>query len=295
VGKLLHPGTYVVAVSGGVDSMVLLDLLHDHPELKLVVAHYDHGIRPDSDQDRKLVQEAAKKYNLKFVYDKGKLGSKASEAKARRARYEFLHKVRMASNAKAVVTAHHQDDLLETAILNILRGTGRKGITSLRSTDIIKRPLLNIPKKELLKYAKDKQLIWREDDTNQDTRYKRNYVRHKIISNFSESDKKALFELIRKTHDANHDIDEHLTTHLHVQPALNQLDRHYFIMLPHIVAREVMLAWLRRHDVKDVTSRTLERLVAAAKTFKPGQQTDVDKRFIMAVGKKSLALHTLDR
>lgn len=275
--------------------MVLLDLLHDHPELKLIVAHYDHGIRPDSELDRKLVQDVAKGHNLKFVFDHGNLGNNASEAKARKARYEFLHKVCVASNARAIVTAHHQDDLLETAVLNILRGTGRRGLTSLKSTDVIKRPLLNIPKKELLRYAKDKKLVWREDSTNKDTRYKRNHVRNKLLSTFSDSDRAALYDIIRKTHDANHAIDEHLTTHLHVQPALNQIDRNYFIMLPHVVAREVMMAWLRRHEVKDVTTRTLERLVTAAKTLKAGQQADVDKRFVLAVGKKSLALHALDR
>src|SRR5438132_889977 len=123
----LEPGTYIVAVSGGVDSMVLLDLLRTKPELKLIVAHYDHGMRPNSTADRQLVQAVSKHHGLTFIYDQGKLGN-ASEATARRARYDFLHQVREASQARAIITAHHQDDLLETAILNILRGTGRRGL-----------------------------------------------------------------------------------------------------------------------------------------------------------------------
>src|SRR6185436_20114617 len=123
----VRPGKYVVAVSGGVDSMVLLDLLRQKPKLELVVAHFDHGIREDSAQDRKLVQRIAKAYGLPFVHAKGNLGPKAGEALAREARYAFLRQVQADHDAKAIITAHHQDDMLKTAIMNLLRGTGRRG------------------------------------------------------------------------------------------------------------------------------------------------------------------------
>ena len=116
---VLQPGTYVVAVSGGVDSMVLLDLLAKQPDIKLIVAHYDHGIRSDSKLDRELVASSAKKYKIPFVYESGNLGPGTSENQARIARYNFLRKVQKESKADAIVTAHHQDDALETAILNI--------------------------------------------------------------------------------------------------------------------------------------------------------------------------------
>src|SRR5688572_27728765 len=127
------PGKYIVAVSGGVDSMVLLHLLSQHSQSELIVAHFDHGIRPDSAEDRKLVEKTAKKYGLEFVYREGELGPGASEAEAREARYGFLQIIKVKHNAKAIVTAHHQDDMLETAIINMLRGTGRKGLSSLVS------------------------------------------------------------------------------------------------------------------------------------------------------------------
>src|SRR3990172_5722177 len=127
-------GTYVVAVSGGVDSVVLLHLLvqkgqraegRGQSKYNFIVAHFDHGIREDSKLDRELVQELAKKYNLPFVYNQGNLGPKASEATARDARYAFLNKVKDSVSAQAIITAHHQDDVLETAIINLLRGTNR--------------------------------------------------------------------------------------------------------------------------------------------------------------------------
>src|SRR6476469_10942255 len=159
-------GKYVVAVSGGVDSVVLLDLLRLYPGVKVTVAHFDHGIREDSHLDRAYVAELAKRYRLPFVYDKGQLGPDASEAEARRARYDFLSKVQQKTGSDALVTAHHENDVLETAIINLLRGTGRKGLSSLTNGEGIIRPLLDVPKSEIIDYAKRHGLQWREDSTN---------------------------------------------------------------------------------------------------------------------------------
>src|SRR5579872_4982441 len=103
-------GTYVLAVSGGVDSIVLLDILSRDQTLKLIVAHYDHGMRVKSDIDARFVANVAKKYGLDFFSETGHLGYLASEATARILRYEFLFKVKKRTNAQAIITAHHQDD-----------------------------------------------------------------------------------------------------------------------------------------------------------------------------------------
>jgi tRNA(Ile)-lysidine synthase TilS/MesJ len=95
------------------------------------------------------------------------LGPKTSEAKARDARYKFLEEVKAVNKAKAIVTAHHQDDVLETAILNMLRGTGRRGLTSLQNRKNLIRPLLKFSKAAIKNYAKSHKLKWREDSTNE--------------------------------------------------------------------------------------------------------------------------------
>jgi tRNA(Ile)-lysidine synthase len=286
----IRPGTYVVATSGGVDSMALLDMLARNPKLKLVVAHYDHGIRSDSRQDRRLIQDVTRQHKLPFVYDEGRLGPDVSEEAARKARYDFLHRVRQASGARAVITAHHQDDLLETAVHNMLRGTGRRGLVSLRSREHLHRPLLHVPKADLIAYAKDQGLVWREDSTNTDLRLRRNYIRHKLLSTFSPTQKEALLQHIRTMYRLHGDLEQQLINHLHLHPGKSELDRHWFIMLPHSVAKEVLHTWLRRHGVKDLTSKTLERLIVAAKTYTPGRQADVDKTYILDVGSQVLAL-----
>lgn len=286
----IQPGTYVVAVSGGVDSMALLDLLRQQPDLKLIVAHYDHGIRHDSHIDREIVQTIAKKHGLPFVYDEGRLGPGTSEDQARKARYDFLHAVRKASGAKAVITAHHHDDMLETAVINLLRGTNRKGLSSLQSSQNVHRPLLHVHKQQLKQYANDQGLIWREDETNADTRYLRNYVRHKIMPNFEPEHKKQLVDIIKNTASVNQALEEQLVHYLHLQPGLERLSRTDFVRLPHIVAREVMAAWLRRHGVRNFDRKTLERLVVQAKTLAPGKTIDVMEGHQILVEKSTLKI-----
>src|ERR1039458_1834138 len=154
----IERGRYIVAVSGGVDSVALLDIMSRQPELDLIVAHFDDGIRTDSAKDRIFVGDLATKYGYLFEFEEGKMGSSTSEAEARLARYDFLERARNKHQAAAIVTAHHQDDVIETAILNLYRGTGRRGLSSLGSTDLIKRPLLAISKQELIDYAKSRNL-----------------------------------------------------------------------------------------------------------------------------------------
>ena len=291
----VQPGTYVVAVSGGVDSMALLHMLQRRPGLKLIVAHYDHGVRPGSRLDRQLIQQLARYHGSQFVYEEGNLGPRVSEEKARKARYEFLQRVRHASAADAIITAHHQDDVLETAVHNLLRGTGRRGMISLRSRPDIQRPLLHMSKAQLKAYAKDQGLVWREDSTNTDLRYMRNYIRHKLLPRFSRGQREELLQHIHSLQSSHEELERELDNHLHLHPAMDRLDRHWFIMLPHAVAREVLLVWLRRFGVEDISSAMLERLVMSAKTYLPGQQADVDKKHVLQVGKNLLALDSRDR
>lgn len=296
---LPKPGRYVVAVSGGVDSMALLDMLRRErrrdPAWKLVVAHLDHGIRLDSAQDRRLVQAVAKLHGLPFVYHAGRLGPGASEAEARLARYDFLRGVQQVAGASAIITAHHQDDALETAILNMLRGSGRKGLSALGNRHDLVRPLLNVSKRELVAYAKDQGLAWREDSTNQDETYARNYVRRRLLPRFDDPARTRLWQLIGDIRETNHELDGLLATQLHLQTVGGTLDRHWFNSLPHAVAREVMAAWLRAHGTRDFNSKTLERLVVAAKVAAPGRAFHVLDGCELRVSTDYLALTRQER
>lgn len=281
----LKPGKYVVAVSGGVDSMALLDVLRRMDDVELVVAHFDHGIRTDSAKDRELAQRTARQYGLPFEYEEGHLGARASEAKAREARYAFLRKVMQKHGARAIITAHHQDDVLETAVLNMLRGTGRKGLSSLKSQGNILRPLLNISKSTILAYAHKNRLAWREDSTNADQRYLRNYIRHSILSKATIPQRQALLRHINKAEELNKEIDQLLGVE-----ASQELKRGWFIGLPYAVSAEVITAWLRAHGVQDINRKMVHRLAVAGKTARPGAKIDIDATHLLLVSKSSLVL-----
>jgi tRNA(Ile)-lysidine synthetase-like protein len=291
----LPEGQYVLAVSGGVDSVSLLHAVKDMPGVELVVAHYDHGIRPDSAKDRRFVQDLAKKYGLPFVFEEGELGPDAGEAAAREARYGFLENVKREHKARAIVTAHHRDDVLETAVINLLRGSGRKGLTALASREGLERPLLDVPKSKVEAYARRHDLEWREDPTNQDTGYLRNYVRHELLPRFDEKGRERLWKIIGGLKVTNAELDGILAGQLAVQPSVDRLDRGWFIGLPHDVSREMMAAWLRSQGVRGFDRKTLERLVAAAKTAAPGRSFDVVDGAVIKVSAGHLALDTPER
>lgn len=175
----------VVAVSGGVDSVVLLDTLARNPgslnvePSELVVAHFDHGMRQDSVADARFAQELAAKYGLPFETRREELGG-ASEELARDRRYGFLYEVAEKYEAK-LATAHHLDDLVETVALNIQRGTRWRGLAGMSDSRIF-RPLLKRTKSELESYAVGERLEWCEDETNKQDVYQRNRLRKKLAA-----------------------------------------------------------------------------------------------------------------
>jgi tRNA(Ile)-lysidine synthase len=284
----LEKGKYVAAVSGGVDSVVLLDLLSKESGLQLVVAHLDHGIREDSAEDRKFVEGLAKKYGLEFYYEEAGLGPKTSEASAREKRYEFLRKIKSETGSDAIVTAHHADDVLETMIINILRGTGRKGLSSLASRDKVIRPLLGFFKQDIIGYAKNHGLEWREDPTNTDQAYLRNYVRHSILTKLTPEQKKSLLHICETTRPLNEEIDS-LVIELFLTK--DSLQSSIFISLEHNLACEVIAAWLRKENVP-FTKAALERIVIGLKTARRNKRIETGHGRHFTVSKTTIRLNS---
>jgi tRNA(Ile)-lysidine synthetase-like protein len=285
----LEPGKYILAVSGGVDSVSLLNLLSKQPEIDLVVAHFDHGIRDNSAEDAEFVKSLAGRYNLPFELGHGKLGANASEALARQKRYEFLEKTRDKYGAQAIITAHHQDDVLETALINVLRGTGRKGLSSLKSSNKIVRPLLNLTKQELIDHAKKQKLSWREDPSNKEERYTRNKVR-KLLEKSDSKTKTSLSKVIKQSLINNEEADRLLQA---ISGNDSQtIDRGFFISLPYDVSTEVLAHWLRSNG-REFDRKNIARLVRTMKTGAVGTKHNVDKNYILVIGKKQISLQQI--
>ncbi|MDQ2178637.1 tRNA lysidine(34) synthetase TilS [Marinifilum sp. D714] len=178
----------LVAVSGGIDSVVLLHMLLKM-EVNCAIAHCNFHLRGDeSDGDFELVKNLGKQYNLPFYSkdfdtkayaDSNKL---SIEMAARELRYEWFNKILELENYQYIAVGHHADDVAETVLINLVRGTGIHGLTGIKpKLGKIIRPLLPFTRKELEEFAEREGLNYREDSTNRETDFVRNKIRHQVI------------------------------------------------------------------------------------------------------------------
>ena len=178
----------MAAVSGGIDSMVMLRLLHD-AGVNMVVAHCNFGLRGDeSDLDEAFVKEEADKLGVPcrvahFDTTAYAVQNRISiQMAARELRYQWFHELTEQENFDAIAIAHNRDDRIETLLINLARGTGIHGLTGIRATiGKIVRPLLAVSREEIENYAKTHDVPFREDSSNATDKYARNYIRHHVI------------------------------------------------------------------------------------------------------------------
>lgn len=264
----VSPKKYLIAVSGGVDSVVLLDMLAKKHK-NILVAHFDHGIREDSKEDAIFVRQLAVKYGVKFFTKREELGANASEEKARRARYKFLRELSEKQNA-TIVTAHHLDDVAETIIINMVRGTGWRGLAVLNAEDIY-RPLINFKKQEIINYAKQNNLKWREDSTNSLNVYMRNIVRHKIDLNNEQKNELQILhqEQIRLAKE----IKSEVTSLLKSIKNDNKISRYFINSIDQASAYEI----IRELTKGELTPNQIDSVINAIKTQRNGTIFEASK------------------
>lgn len=287
------PGKYILAVSGGVDSMVLLDLLVKNGETELIVAHFDHGIRADSAKDAAFVEAKTKEYGLLVEVSKGRLGPTASEAVARKARYEFLRSMQNKHSASAIIMAHHQDDLIETAMLNILRGSGPRGLISILPKADLLRPLLLYRKAEIIDYAKANRLEWREDSTNQDEKLLRNYLRLNILPKLTDAQRNEIVRNIDKVAKNVNEQDKLIATLSHNILKRN-IKRYGFSQLPSEVGSELLAYWLRSKDFRDFDSDLINRANILIRTGSVDSRHNLSKKIDLVLSKNEARLTVKD-
>ena len=178
----------LIAISGGIDSVVLTHLL-SALNFNISLAHCNFNLRnTESDLDTVFVKEVAKELKIKCFttsFETKKIAQENKESTqvaARNLRYKWFQEILEAHNFDYVLTAHHADDNLETFLINLTRGSGLDGFTGIPEINgNIIRPLLKFSRIEILSYAKENKLSWREDKSNAATKYVRNKIRHKIL------------------------------------------------------------------------------------------------------------------
>ena len=180
----------VLAFSGGLDSTVLLHLLAECRKtlsFHLSAQYVHHGLSPNADDWADFCQQVCLKLKIHFALSKVNLNKNSGlgiEATAREARYKALLSV----DADFICLAHHQDDQAETLLLQLARGAGVKGLAGMAAVNgKLLRPLLEVPRCHLEAYAMQHQLTWIEDESNADTRFDRNFMRHKLLPILEET------------------------------------------------------------------------------------------------------------
>ena len=178
----------LIGVSGGVDSVVLCELMFQK-NVKFAIAHCNFGLRGgESDGDDIFVASLAEKYDVDHhrVFFDTKLEAQKERVSiqmaARSLRFQWFDKIAKENNYDVIAVATHLNDDVETLFINLIRGTGLSGLTGIRPKNgKIVRPLLFATRKEILEFAKTQNLSWREDSSNADTKYVRNKIRHEVI------------------------------------------------------------------------------------------------------------------
>ncbi|MDN3691106.1 tRNA lysidine(34) synthetase TilS [Chryseobacterium tructae] len=190
---------YLLAVSGGADSMVLASLFKDlrdekqNPECSFQIAHINYKLRgEDSNQDQKVVQDFCEKNHIKFhlyeVSEKDKKPENSIQLWARELRYAFFKEIQEKEELEFLVTAHHLNDQLETFIINLSKAAGINGLSGIPANDNhILRPLLSFSKQEIYQFAEENNIEFREDLSNKKSDYLRNKIRNEIVPKLQET------------------------------------------------------------------------------------------------------------
>ena len=191
IQNLIPAGSHlVIAISGGMDSVVLTHVLLnilDQFNYQLTLAHVNHGLRENADGDMKFVQHLSQKWNLPCeiirLDPQTKNSNESVESWARKHRYEALEKIRMKTKGNFILTAHHKTDQAETILMRLAQGSGGKGLRGIHpKAGLVRRPLLFFTKQKLVDYAQQHTLTFVEDETNSDISIPRNFIRHNILA-----------------------------------------------------------------------------------------------------------------
>jgi len=235
----------LLAISGGVDSIVMLHLFRE-AGYNFSICHCNFKLRVESDNDEDFVRQIADDYGKQFFAKRFETWDFASKHKvsiqmaARRLRYQWFEELQRDYIFDRIATAHHIDDSVETIILNLLNGSGINGLTGipLKNNNII-RPMLFANKDQIVAHAKKRGYTWREDSSNDEVYYQRNYIRNKILPLFKEINQDYQSAILRSAEKLSHTeeilenkLNEITRTRLNREGASISMDLYWVIAEP---------------------------------------------------------------
>ena len=292
--KLIQQGDkIIVGVSGGPDSVCLLHFLNEirsEFDLDLTIAHVNYGLRgKESDQDEAFVKKLAGKYNLpcKILQPKSSASESTNlEASLRDVRYNFFHKLATEEKADKIAVAHNRDDQVETILMFFLRGSGLKGLSGMdyQQSNII-RPLLDSSRADILAYSKTQNLDYRQDKTNQDTKFTRNKIRHDLIpllgKEYNPNIKETLTQASRITRGELQLVDE-VIKETYQKLAQGDDNEVNLPLIDFLKLSQPLQRGILRHifthelgDTRDISAQDIEETLRMLRESRPSSHRDV--------------------
>ena len=297
----------LIAVSGGVDSVVLFDAFFQLTEIhnfQLSICHFNHKIRPaTSDDDEKFVRNLAQSYGINFYTETGDVKSYAkkrnqsTEMAARNMRYSFFERLSKSINANFVALAHTANDTAETVLINLFRGSGLTGLSGIppvrnlnKKIQII-RPFLPFKKEELKKYAEFRNINWHEDETNSLFLYTRNKIRHDLLKKIEIEYNPQIVETLNRTASlisaADSFVKEHIkpfikTVKWNKDTSTIMIQIQLLKTIDKFIQGEIIQDQLEeRFNLQGLTQDTIDRIISL---------TDLDIGSVAEIGKSIIAL-----
>ena len=257
-------------------------LLAMYKQVDIVVAHIDHGTRKSSAEDADFVRRKCQELGVKFYETKLELGEGVSEELARKKRYEFLKTIQEKEDG-TLCTAHHLDDVLESIAINLIRGTGWRGLTPFYGDELV-RPFIitKMWKRDVLKFAGEQKICFRQDPTN----YEIDYLRNRVRERMNELDKTAradIVNLFEKQNELRGKIEK-LVTELAKQTVVgkNFHKKELFLAADEKVALEVLREICLMYGYS-LTRKQLVDFLSAIKTYAPHKRFNLPKNHFVTI------------
>lgn len=291
--KLKKDDTIVIGVSGGPDSMCLFSLLLELKEklnLKIVIAHINHNVRIESEEEAEFVSRYATKNNCRFEYLKIDSYEQTNfESEARNKRYNFYKKIILKYQANYLMTAHHGDDLIETILMRLVRGSNINGYVGFRkerkynSYELL-RPLIHTAKEEIVKYNKENNIPYRLDKTNTDLKYTRNRYRALLLPLLKEENKNVHRKFLKFSEElqrVENYLEKETENALTKVFKFGKVNLHEFNELDYVLKKRVLEYILKeeyKNDINDINEKHLKSILDICKSKKANLSIHLPKQ-----------------